>query len=132
MDDHTINPAFSVRAPDGNRGSPSNPPKKRAPQPSELFCPREGPALYSSLSISFHFICSMELFTLPSESLSRPYLFSHLWALVQTLADLYLNVFSTLSGSHYSRAGGSPLSISFQNFFFFFLHLRGSSTILQR
>lgn len=59
----------------------------------------------------------MELFTLSSESMSLPYLFSNLWALVQTLADLYLNVSSTLSGSHYSRAGGSVLSISFLNFF---------------
>lgn len=76
-----------------------------------------GTALYFSLSISFDFICSMQLFTLSSESVSLPYLFLNLWALVQTLADLYLNVFSTLSRTHYSRAGGFAVSISFQKFF---------------
>lgn len=89
-----------------------------------------GTALYFSLSISFDFICSMELFTLSSESVSLPYLFLNLWALVQTLADLYLNVSSTLSRSHYSRAGGFALSISFQNFFS--VHLRRSLAIPQR
>lgn len=66
----------------------------------------------------FHliFLCSTELFTLSSNSVSLPYLFLNLWAAVQTLADLYLNVSSTLSGSHYSRAAGSALYISFQNF----------------
>lgn len=61
--------------------------------------PVGGTALYFYLSISFDFICFMELFTFSTESVSLPYLFLNLWALVQTLADLSLNVFSTLSGS---------------------------------
>ncbi len=72
--------------------------KEKGPITLEAFCPG-GTALYFSLSISFDFICSMELFTLSSESVSLPYLFLNLWALVQTLADLYLNVSSTLSRS---------------------------------
>lgn len=79
--------------------------------------PVGGTALYFFPSSSFDFICSMELFTFSSESVSLPYLFLNLWALVQTLADLYLNVSTTLGGSHYSRAGGFALSISFPNFF---------------
>lgn len=89
-----------------------------------------GTTLYFSLSISFDFICSVQLFTLSSESVSLPYLFLNLWALVQTLADLYLNVSSTLSRTHYGRAGGFAVYISFQNFFL--LHLRGHSAILRR
>lgn len=78
--------------------------------------PSGGPALYSSLSISFDFICSIELFTLSSESVSLPYLFSNLWALVQTLADLYFKCL--LHSERISLQQSWWLcTISFQNFF---------------
>lgn len=89
------------------------PAKEKDPNKAGRPVPVGGAALYF---FSFHFMCSMQLFTLSSESVSLPYLFLNLWAPVQTLTDLYLNVSSTLSRSHYSRASGFALSISFQNF----------------
>lgn len=71
----------------GHRGSQCG--RERGLATSGAIFPLGGAALQSPLSISFDFICSIELFTLSSESVSLPYLFSNLWALVQTLADLY-------------------------------------------
>lgn len=126
VDDHIINPALGVKT-GGRKMQLFFHRRKKGPTTSGASLPLGRSTLYFSLSISFDFICSIEIFTLSSESVSLPYLFLNLWAVVQTLADLYLNVSSTLSGSHYSRAGGSALSISFPNFFS--LHSRRSSAI---
>lgn len=84
--DCTINSAFAVRAA-GSGCSQCG--REEGLETSGAIFPPGGAALQSSLSVSFDFTCSIELFTLSSESVSLPYLFSNLWALVQTLADLY-------------------------------------------
>lgn len=78
VDDHTINLVFEVKA----ENIALHPILcEKNPTTSGNFLPTGGPALYSSLSILFDFLCSMELFTLFSASVSLPYLFSNLWAL---------------------------------------------------
>ena len=108
-DDHIISPASSHGC--SGKSRPSTKAKQRGVRRHQRTASGRGGGLYFPFSISFDFICSMELFTLSSESLSLLYLFSTPWASVQTQADLYLNVSPSLSGSHYSRAGGLGPSI---------------------
>lgn len=121
--DCAINPAFAVGAAGSEckqATAPASATEKRAGQTSGAIFPLGGAALQSSLSISFDFICSIELFTLSSESVSLPYLFSNLWALVQTLADLY---FKCLFHSERISLQCGPVALHYlisKVFFFFF------------